>query len=149
MLKLKLQYFGHFMQRVDSLEKTLMLEGMGAGGEGDDRGWDGWMASLTQWMWVWVNSRSWWGTGSLACCDSWGRKESDTTEQRNWTEHVYSFTREQSGIPISSRIFQFVVIHTVKSFRVVNEAEVCVFLALLYLWFNKCWQFGLCFLCLI
>ena len=38
MLKLKLQYFGHFMQRVDSLEKTLMLGGIEAGGEGDDRG---------------------------------------------------------------------------------------------------------------
>ena len=38
-------------------------EGLGAGGEGDDRGWDGWMASLTQWTWVWVNSRSWWWTG--------------------------------------------------------------------------------------
>ena len=37
-LKLKLQYFGHLMRRVDSLEKTLMLGGMGAGGEGDDRG---------------------------------------------------------------------------------------------------------------
>ena len=48
-LKLKLQYFGHLMRRVDSLEKTLMLEGVGAGGEGDDRGGDGWMASLTQW----------------------------------------------------------------------------------------------------
>ena len=45
MLKLKLQYFGHLMRRVDSLEKTLMLGGMGAGGKGDDRGWDGWMAS--------------------------------------------------------------------------------------------------------
>ena len=45
MLKLKLQYFGHLMRRVDSLEKTLMLGGIGAGGEGDDRGWDGWMAS--------------------------------------------------------------------------------------------------------
>ena len=63
MLKLKLQYFGHLMWRVDSLEKTLMLEGLGAGEEGDDRGWDGWMASLTQWMWVWVNSGSWWWTG--------------------------------------------------------------------------------------
>jgi len=63
MLKLKLQYFGHLMRRVDSLEKTLMLGGIGAGGEGDDRGWDGWMASLTQWMWVWVNSGSWWWTG--------------------------------------------------------------------------------------
>ena len=50
MLKLKLQYFGHLMRRVDSLEKTLMLGGIGAGGEGDDRGFDGWMASLTRWM---------------------------------------------------------------------------------------------------
>ena len=38
-------------------------EGLWAGGEGDDRGWDGWMASLTQWLWVWVNSRSWSWTG--------------------------------------------------------------------------------------
>ena len=58
MLKLKRQYFGHFMQRVDSLEKTLML-GLRAGGEGDDRGLDGWMASPTQWTWVWVDSGSW------------------------------------------------------------------------------------------
>ena len=50
MLKLKLQYFGHLMRRDDSLEKTLMLGGIGAGGEGDHRGWDGWMASPTQWM---------------------------------------------------------------------------------------------------
>ena len=38
-------------------------EGFGAGGEGDARGWDGWMASLTRWTWVWVNSGSWWWTG--------------------------------------------------------------------------------------
>ena len=38
-------------------------EGSGAGGEEDDRGWDGWMASLTRWTWVWINSRSWWWTG--------------------------------------------------------------------------------------
>ena len=63
MLKLKLQYFGHLMRRVDSLEKTLIWEGLGAGGEGDDRGWDGWMASLTWWTWVSVNSGSWWWTG--------------------------------------------------------------------------------------
>ena len=60
MLKLKLQYFGHLMWRVDSLEKALMLGGLGVGGEGDDRGWDGWMASPTRWTWVWVNSGSWW-----------------------------------------------------------------------------------------
>ena len=63
MLKLKLQSFGHLMRRVDSLEKTLVLGGMGPGPEGDDRGCDGWMASLTQWTWVWVNSGSWWWTG--------------------------------------------------------------------------------------
>ena len=62
MLKLKLQYFGHLMWRVDSLEKTLMLGGVGEGGEGDNRGWDGWMASPTRWTWVWVNSGSLWQT---------------------------------------------------------------------------------------
>ena len=49
MLKLKLQYFGHLMQRADSLEKTLILERLRAGREGDDRGRDGWMISSTQW----------------------------------------------------------------------------------------------------
>ena len=55
MLKLILQYFGHVMQRTDSFEKSLMLGRLKVGEE-DDRGWDGWMASLTQWTWVWVNS---------------------------------------------------------------------------------------------
>ena len=49
MLNLKLQYFGHLMLRTDSLEKTLMLGNIEAGGEEDDRGRDGWMALLTQW----------------------------------------------------------------------------------------------------
>ena len=63
MLKLKLQYLGHLMQRGDSLEKTWCWERLRAGAEEDDRGWDGWMASLTRWIWVWVNSGSWWWTG--------------------------------------------------------------------------------------
>ena len=54
---------GHLMWRVDSLEKTLMLGGTGGRREGDDRVWDGWMASLTRRTWVWVNSGSWWWTG--------------------------------------------------------------------------------------
>ena len=62
MLKLKLQYFSHLRQRADSLEKTLRWERLRAGGEGGSRGWDGWMASLTQWTWVWANSRRWWRT---------------------------------------------------------------------------------------
>ena len=66
--------------------KDWCWEGFGAGGEGDDRGWDGWMASPTRW------SESEWtpgvgdGQGGLACCSSWGRKESDMTERLNWTE---------------------------------------------------------------
>ena len=72
MLKLKLQYFGHLMRRTDSLEKTLMLGGNGAGGERDDRGWDGWVASPTQWTWVWVDYRSWWWTGRPGVQQSMG-----------------------------------------------------------------------------
>ena len=86
MLKLKLQHFGHLMGKVTHWKRLWCWEALGAGGEGDDRRWDGWMASLTRWTWVWENSRSWWWTGGLACCDSWGRKELDTTEQLNWTE---------------------------------------------------------------
>ena len=63
MLKLKLQYFGYLMQRVDSLEKTWCWERLKAEGEGDDSGWDGWMASLTRSTWVWVSPGCWWWTG--------------------------------------------------------------------------------------
>ena len=62
-LKLKLQYFGHLIWRADSFEKTWCWEKLRAEGEGDDRGWNSWMASLSQWTWVRVDSRSWWWTG--------------------------------------------------------------------------------------
>ena len=88
MLKLKLQYFGHLMWRADSLEKPWYWKRLKAGEEGSNREWDGWMASLTQWTWVWASSERWWRTGSLACCSPWGRKESDTTERLNWTENI-------------------------------------------------------------
>jgi len=57
-----------------------------AGGEGDDRGWDGWMASPTQWTWVWAGSGSWWWTGKPGVLQSMGSQESDTTERLNWAE---------------------------------------------------------------
>ena len=63
MLRLKLQYFGHLMWGTDSLERLWCWERLKAGGKGDDRGRDGWMASLTQWTWVWASSRIWWRTG--------------------------------------------------------------------------------------
>ena len=62
-LKLKHQYFSHLMRRPDSLERPCCWERLKARGEGDDRGWDGWMASLTWWTWVWASSWSWWWTG--------------------------------------------------------------------------------------
>ena len=65
MLKLMLQYFSHLMQRANSLEKILMLRDW-------RKGWDGWMASLTQWIWVWANSRRWWTTGKPGLLQSTG-----------------------------------------------------------------------------
>ena len=91
MLNLKLQYFGHLMWRVDSLVKTLMLGGIGAGGEGDDRGWDGWMASPTQWTWVWVNSGSWWWTGRPGVLQFMGlqRVGHDWATELNWRRTLF------------------------------------------------------------
>ena len=67
MLKLRFQYFGHLMQRTDS---------------------NGWMASLTQWTWVWVNSRSWWWTGRPGMLQFMGlqRVRNDWATELNWTE---------------------------------------------------------------
>ena len=88
MLKLKLQYFGHLMRRADLLEKTLMLGKIEGRGEGDDRGRDGWMASPTQWTWVWASSGSWWWTGRPGMLYAvHGVTESDTTEWLNWTDN--------------------------------------------------------------
>ena len=84
MLKLKLQYFGHLMQRTDSLEKTWKWERLKAGGEVDNRGWDGWMASPTRWTWVWVSSRSWWCTGKPGMLAR--RVTKSQTRLSNWTE---------------------------------------------------------------
>ena len=88
MLKLKLQYFGHLMWRADSLEKTLMLGGIG-GRRRRGRQRMRWLDGITDWL----NGHEFeWTLGvgdgqrGLVCCDSWGRKESDMTEQLNWTE---------------------------------------------------------------
>ena len=62
MLKMKLQFLATWCEELTHLKRPWCWERLRAGGEGDDRGWDGWMASLTQWMWVWVDSGSWWWT---------------------------------------------------------------------------------------
>ena len=62
-LKLKIFYSMHVCKELTPWKRLWCWEGLGAGGEGDNRGWDGWMTSPTRWMWVWVNSGSWWWTG--------------------------------------------------------------------------------------
>ena len=84
MLKLKLQYFGHLMWRTNSFEKTLMLGKIEGGRRRGRQRMRWWMASLTQWIWDWVNSRNWWWTGRLACYSPWGCKS--RTRLRDWTE---------------------------------------------------------------
>ena len=64
-------------------------------GEGDNRGWDGWMASPTQWTWVWVNSRSWWLTGKPGMLQSRGsqRVGHNWATELNWWSSLYIFLR--------------------------------------------------------
>ena len=67
-------------------KKLWCWEGLGAGGEGDNRGWDGWMASPTRWTRVWMNSGSWWWTGRPGMLQFIGSQRVGTTEWLNWTE---------------------------------------------------------------
>ena len=83
MLKLKLQYFGHLMWRTESLEKTPMLGKIEGRRRGVYGGWDGWMASPIQWIWVWVDSRRWWRTGKSGMLQSMGLQSQ--TGLSNWT----------------------------------------------------------------
>ena len=83
---------------VKSWKKLWCWEGLGAKGEGDDRGWDGWIASPTRWTWVWVNSWSWWWTGRLGVLWFMGlqRVRSDWTKL-NWND-LFQLTWKFSGL---------------------------------------------------
>ena len=104
MLKLKLQYSW------EELTHWILLwcwEGLGAGGEEDNRGWDGWMASPTQWTWFGWTLGVGDGHGGLAYCGSWGCKESDTTEQLNWTELILQLCVNFSFMVFQKSVFNF------------------------------------------
>ena len=79
------------MQRTDSVERPWCWERLKAGGEGDDRGWNGWMASLTLWTWIWASSGSWWWTGKPGVLQSMGlqsvRHDWGTELELNWILH--------------------------------------------------------------
>ena len=79
------------------LKRPWCWEILKVGGEGDDKGWDGWMTSPTQWTWVWVNSRGWWWTGrpGMLQCTRSQRVGHDWATELNWTDdidshHLYS-----------------------------------------------------------
>ena len=92
------QCFGHLTRRTDFIGKD---PDVGKDWRRDEKGWDGWMASLTRWTWMELAPGVGDGQGGLACCSPWGRKELDMTEQLNWlnwTEFVrlLSFLKEGS-----------------------------------------------------
>ena len=87
-------------EELTHLKRPWFWERLKAGGEGDNRGWDGWMASPTQWTWVWVNSGSWCWTGKPDILQSVGlqRVRHDWATEMNWTSLVMA-TCFPKGVP--------------------------------------------------
>ena len=102
MLRLKLQYCGHLIRRLDSLDKTRMLGVVGGRRRRGGQSWDGWMASPTQCTWVWVNSRSWWWTGMPGVLWFMGSRRvgHDRATELNWTELIVPPGLHRNGAPI-------------------------------------------------
>ena len=86
MLKLKLQYFGHLMARTDSFENPWCWERLKVGGEGNNRGLDGWMASLMWRTWVWAGSGNWWWTGKPGMLGAVHGVAKSQTRLSDWTD---------------------------------------------------------------
>ena len=88
-LKLKLQYFATWCEELTYWKRLWCWERLKVGGEGDDRGWAGWMASPTQWTWVWVKFGSWWWTRRPGMLQPMGsqRVRHDWVTELNWTEN--------------------------------------------------------------
>ena len=112
MLKLKLQYFLATWCEEMTTWKRPWCDGEGLmAGEGDDRGWDGWMASLTQWTWVWGNSRRWWRTGKPGVLQSKGLqrvRHNLVTEQQLISNNNYpKSSHEQIGNFFNSKGLSF------------------------------------------
>ena len=97
MLKLKLQYFGHLIWTADSREMSRMLGKIESRRRRGPRGWDCWMASLTQWTWVWANSGRWWRTGKPGVPKSMGL-------QRVWHWVTEQQQRKKVIVLLSSKI---------------------------------------------
>ena len=105
MLKLNSNTLATWCEELTHWKSSWCWERVKAGEEGDNRGWDGWMASLTRWTWTEATPGAGDGREILACCSPWGHKESDTTKQLNWTDTVV--------LSLFSRVQLFVTLWTV------------------------------------
>ena len=90
-------------------------ERLKAGEEGDDRGWDGWMASLTQWTWIWVSSGNWWWTGKPGMLQSMGlqRVRHDWVTELNWTDEGLVDSADESRTGVGTTISLYLVLKLV------------------------------------
>ena len=85
MLKVKLNTLATWCEKPTHWRRSWCWESLRAGGEGGDRGWDGWIASLTQWTWVWANSRRWWRTEKPGVLQSMGSQRVRHERLSEWT----------------------------------------------------------------
>ena len=88
-LKLKLQYFGKVCEEQTHWKRPWCWERLRAKGEGNDRGWDGWMASLAQWTWVRAHSRRWWRMGKAGVLQSMRSDTNSQTQLSGWTTTLW------------------------------------------------------------
>ena len=102
MLKLKLLTLATWCEELTLLERPWCWERLTAGGEGDDGGWDGWMASPTQWTWVWVNSTSWCWIGRPDVLQS--MRSQSQTQLSDWTELNWRMKHLKKNYPIHNSI---------------------------------------------
>ena len=92
MLKVNSSTLATWYEKLTHWKRPWCWERMKAGGEGDNRGWDGWMASPTWWAWVWANSRRWWRTGKPVMLQFIDHKELEKTEQQDGIVHWISLS---------------------------------------------------------
>ena len=123
-------------------ERPWFWEGLGAGGEGDNRGWDGWMASPTQWAWVWENSGSWWWTGRPGVLWFTGlqRVRHDWATELNWTcmkcsHDISNFLEEISSLPHSIVFLYLFALITEEGFLIspCYSLELCIQMGISFL----------------
>ena len=143
MLKLKLQYLATSCEELTHWKRLWCWEGLGVGREGDNRGWDSWMASPTHWTWVWVNSGSWWWTerpGMLQFMGSPRVGHDWATELNKWTKKWIPWTDNvQVGLFWFAIWFGYFALYQVKKR---NVWDLCISLLInifMYYCFNTLW----------